>query len=240
MNSFKTTRLLAALAVLTCWNLHPAHANGVSGKISNGQTVTGQITGSGSDSHSFKVTAGSAFFVTVSETGTHDQNFVPQIDLIGPGSGNGRGIARPLYARVTQHEATEGTWEVKVRRNDGGNTGGSYALTLVQVPGGKGTPLTSGVNSSGTITRGGVDVWTFSGTAGHTAKLTLTPTGGAGFAPEAFVFAPSGGQSGGISCDTGSCSQDIATVTDGKYTVTVWKADDNDVAGAYTLSVTTN
>ena len=59
--------LFLSLLILTSWGVQTAHADGVAGKITNGQTITGTLTGLGSDTYTFKVPAGGgAFFVSVS------------------------------------------------------------------------------------------------------------------------------------------------------------------------------
>lgn len=234
--------LLASLFILASWSVNPAHADGVSGKISNGQTITGTLTGKGSDIYSFNVPAGGgAFFVSVAETGPHDDTFVPGITLTAP-DGHIRGRGAPLFTLLKQRNAVEGKWSVKVDQDGRGTVSGGYALTLVQVPGA--VPATGGVTvgtlstgaaGSGTNTRGKIDVWTFNGIAGHTSTLTLNKTGGDGFDPEVAVVSPTGNIIGGASCD--SCSQDFSLTAAGVYTVLAWKADDHDVTGNYTISV---
>ena len=237
MNSFrKAAWLLAALAIFSA-HAHIAHANGASSSIANGDTKTGTVTGTGVDSYTFKATAGTAFVANLAETGTHDANFIPKLDLAAPGGG-GMGNANALFTRLVQFSAAEGTWTIKVSRGDDkGLTGGSYALTLVQVPGaGNPTAMARGRDYSGSYSRSTVDVYTFTGVAGHTATLTLKPTDQTGFAPEIAVYTPSGETAGGRQCITG-CDQDVATDSAGTYTVLVWKHDANDVAGTYSLTV---
>lgn len=233
--------LLASLLILTAWGVNPAHADGVNSKITSGKSVTGTIT-SGTDSYSFKVDADSSFVVSVSETGVHDANFIPMIGLVAP-NGNVRGHGAPLYSMLRQSHAAEGIWTVNVSRaHEGGPSGGSYALTLIQLPGAvggsgglAGGTLSAGA-ASGSNVRGQVDVWQFSGVAGHTSTLSLAATGGQGFYPEIVVFAPGGALLGGSTCP-GHCSQDVSIAATGTYTVLVDKADYNDVTGTYTLSV---
>src|SRR5260370_23173369 len=177
--------------MLTCVSAAPAHADGVSGTIANGQIVSGTVTGAGSDRYSFKIPPGSSFEVNVSEIGVHDRNFVPLIGLEAPG-GYVHGAGSPLHARLRENNVTAENWTVNVSRGDnGGTTGGSYALTLVVVPGAVSraggvavVALSPGQNYSGTNTRGNSDVgvYTFTGVAGHTETLKLNPTGPEGFA----------------------------------------------------------
>src|ERR1700687_3731514 len=154
--------LLAPLVILIASS--PAHANGVNTAIANGQTVTGNVTGEGFDTYSFKIpVGGSSFDVSISETGFHDPSFSPTISISGPGGIAKNSIGRPLYARLEQTNAAAGPWTVKVSRGDeGGDSGGTYALTLVQVPvatgGTLGSAISIGGSTSGSITRGGVEV----------------------------------------------------------------------------------
>jgi hypothetical protein len=230
--------LLAPLLILTCWNAHPAQANGVNATIANGQTVVGTVTDSGSDSYTFKNPAGGSFFASVGETGFHDPSFVPMIDLTGPGTVSGFG--QPLYANVHEINAAAGNWTVKVSRSEeGGYSGGTYVLTLVQVPvagGNVGSTMSPGVSTSGSISRGSVDVRTLKGVAGQTVTLTLDATSENGFDPDVTVFTPTGGLATEFGC-VASCSDDVSLKADGVYTVLVSKYDRNDVTGTYTLSV---
>jgi hypothetical protein len=229
------------LVILTCCGVHPAQANGASGTISNGQTVTGNVTGEGFDTYTItSPLGGSSFVLSIGETGIHDQNFLPAIDLTDPGSST-RGVARPLNAKLEEINAAAGTWTVNVRRGDeGGTSGGSYALTLVQVPvaagGTIGSAMSPDGSTSGSITRGSVDVRTFNGVAGHKATLTVSGTDKSGFFPEISVITPTGDPAAGFGCVDG-CSQDFPITAEGIYTVIVSKGDDNDVTGNYTLSV---
>jgi len=233
--------LLLSLLFLTSWCVRAAHADGVKATIKNGQTIKGALTGKGSDTYTFKITGGSSFFVSVAETGPHDDTFVPGITLTAP-DGDTRGRWAPLFTLLKKQNAVEGTWSVKIDQAGRGTVSGNYALTLVQVPGAVPATggitvgaLSSGVDQRGTNSRGKIDVWTFNGVAGHTATLTLNKTGGEGFAPEVALVSPTGNILGGASCD--SCSQDFSLTAAGVYTVVAWKSDEHDVTGTYTLSV---
>ena len=108
------------LVILTCLNTSPAQANGVTGTIGNGQTVTGNVTGDGFDTYTItSPIGGSSFVLSIGETGIHDTNFLPAIDLTGPGSST-PGVARPLNAKLEEINAAAGTWTVNVRRGDRG------------------------------------------------------------------------------------------------------------------------
>ena len=210
-------------------------ANAATPTIANGEIKTGTITGAGSESYTISVPAGGgSFVVSAGETGSHTKGFVPEIDLVAPGGNAGAGLGKPYFTNIEQDNAAEGKWTVKVSRADGGQSGGGYALKLIQIPGATGTALTG--DSSGSIVRGGIDVWTFTGTAGHTATLTLARTGGKGFYPKISVFTPAGAAAGGVTCSD-SCAQDFAITAAGTWTVLVSKFDGNDETGTYTLSI---
>jgi hypothetical protein len=228
------------LVILTCWNIAPAHANGVTGAISSGQTINGTITGSGIDTYSFHAIAGGAFVVAVAETGPHDPSFIPKINVVAPGASEGPGSVHPFYASFVQANAAEGTWTFRVSREGGGTTGGSYALTVVQTPGAAAAnhAMAAGQPYSGSNTRGQLEAWTFTGVAGGTKTLTVNVTGKNSFTPEALVFSPTGDLAGGFGCGEGACTpHDVPTKVSGTYTVIVRKTDGEDVTGAYSLSV---
>jgi hypothetical protein len=227
--------LLSSLLILASASVNPARADGVSGAISNGQTVSGTVTGSGHDDYSFSSSQGGTFIVSLGETGNHDQHFVPQLEVIPPGAIAGQSEARPYYTNRQVVKAAAGKWTLRVSRLDSNDTsGGTYTLKLA-VAGGAGTALTPDQDKSGSNTRGDMDVYTFAGTSGHTARVTLNPTSGNHFAPEVDVFGPDGALANGMWC-AARCSFDVPT-TNGTYTVTALKHDDSDVTGTYTLSV---
>ena len=226
---------LFGLSLLSLLSLiQSAHANGVSGTITDGKTVTGTISASGHDDYSFSATQGATFIVSLGETGTHDQLFRPQLEVIPPGATSGPYEARPYYTNRVVTKAAAGNWTLRVSRLDSGNSsGGSYALKLAVV--GSGAQIAAGQDKSGTNTRGGIDVYTFAGTAGHSSHLTLTPTSHNKFVPEIYVFGPDGAQVSGVYC-AAKCSFDVPTAN-GTYTVMALKHDDHDVTGSYALSV---
>lgn len=231
------------VVMLTCMSGAPAHANGVTGTIGNGQTVNGTIISSGFDNYSFKVMEGSSFVVSIGEAGVHDESFAPEITIVTPGTGDVRGSARPLHTRIEEINVAAGTYTVTVSRHKGGTTGGTYALTLIQIPGGfsapggvAAVPMSPGAAYSVSNVRGNLGVFTFTGMAGHTATLTLNQNTQAGFTSEISVYTPTGGFAGRFACPA-SCNQDVSLTMGGIYTVVVSKFDDNDITGTYTLSL---
>jgi hypothetical protein len=226
--------LLLSFLILTCRGVEPAHADSVTGTITSGKTVNGTITGQGVDIYTFRVEQGATFVVSLGETGNHDSHFRPQLEVRAPGQTAGPSEARPYYTRRQITNAAAGDWTIIVSRLDSDQTsGGSYALKLAEA--GSGTALTAGQNQNGTSARGGFDVYSFTGTPGQKKRLTLTRTGGEGFVPEVHAFGPGGADFGSVYCAE-SCSMDVDT-GNGTYTAMVWKNDDHDVTGSYSLSV---
>ena len=231
----RTRFLLLSLLLLGSASINSAHADGVSGTIAHGQSKTGTVTGSGHDDYSFTASQGATFIVSLGETGTHNSHFAPQLEVIPPGAVAGQWEARPYYTNKQVVNAAAGKWTLRVSQLDSNNTsGGNYALKLA-VAGGTGTAMTTGQDKSGSNSRGDMDVYTFTGTAGHTARLTLNPTSDNHFAPEVHVFGPDGSMANGLWC-AARCSFDVPTAN-GAYTVMALKHDDSDVTGTYTLSV---
>ncbi len=228
--------LLPCLVVLSS-GIAPARAAAVA--IANGDTKTGTVTADGVHGYTIRAAAGSAIVLSVSETGNHDEGFTPQLDFKLPDGTWGIGHGQQMYARLEQTRAAEGDWTVNVSRADGHQTSSGYSLKLIQIPGATGTAMSTGRDYSGSITRGGVDVYTFTGTAGRTATVNLTKTGNNGFMPEYEVFSPSGIDVGSLSCPT-NCAEDFAISEAGTWTILVWKNDPNDVTGTYKVSVSGN
>ena len=186
------------------------------------------------DTYTFNVKQGATFVVSLGETGNHDSHFRPQLEVRAPGQTSGPYEARPYYTRREVTNAAAGDWTLIVSRLDNHqSSGGAYALKLAVAGGG--TALATGQNQKGTNARGGFDVYSFTGAPGQKKRLTLTRTGGKGFVPEVYAFGPNGEDLGSVYCAT-SCSMDVDTGS-GTYTAMVWKNDDHDVTGSYSLSV---
>ncbi len=229
-------RYISALLILILLRAYPAHANGVHGTITNGETKNGSVTGTGHDEYTFTADRGSSFVAVAGETGIHDDNFVVGLERVAPG-GKGRGTGKTYFARLVEQNAAEGTWTLKVIRADGGNTGGAYALTLVQLPGASGTAMSNGQTYDGSVERSGINVYTFTGVAGHGRALTLNRTGETGIVPEMSVYTPAGVLMSGVACYSGGCAQSVPVAANGTYSVLVSGYGESAAAGAYTLSV---
>jgi hypothetical protein len=230
--------LLTSLLILACGGIAPAHADGVNAVISSGKTVTGRIaSASGFDTYTFELpVAGISFVLDLAETGPHDESFIPSLNLTGP-AGYVSGKGRVGSQVMSIPNAAEGKWIVKVDRHKFGSTGGTYALTLIEVPGATpGVALTPGTTYPQSSTPGQLSVFNFQGVAGQKMTLSLDTAAGSEVFPEVAIFAPGGGPAGGVACNKG-CSQEFPTATSGTYTIVAWRIDNSEVTGTYSLSV---
>ena len=232
-------RFLPVIA-LTFGNIATAHADGVSGTLINGRTVNGAVSATGSDVYTFKVpVSGGSIVLSLSEAGTHNDDFSPEMVLTGPGDIlNIQG--GQLFAILRQTNVSQGSWNVKISAHRNDKAGGRYALTLIELPGiptkpGAVAELSTG-NHIGSISRGQVDVWSLRGVPGRTRTLTLVNTAGKAFAPEIDVFSPAGVPLSRMSCSK-TCSQDLSVTASGAYTVLAYRIDRNDIVAGYSLSV---
>lgn len=236
--------LLLSLLVLAAAQVNLAHADGVNAEITSGKTVTGRIAAaSGFDTYTFNVpVAGTSFILDLAETGPHDESFMPSLDLTDP-AGQMSGKGHLLSQVISIPNAAEGKWVVKVHRHNFGSTGGTYALTLLEIPGaiaGSGgtaaVALSPGASFPQSSSPGQLSVFTFQGIAGQKMTFSLDAAAGSGIFPQAVIFAPGGGPAGGIGC-TKECSQDFIPTTNGTYTVVAWRIDSSEATGTYSLSV---
>jgi RHS repeat-associated protein len=240
------------LLILTCQGISPAHANGVNTSIGDGEIKTGRITTTGVDTYTFPVNStSSGLFFMISETGTHDSLFTPEIDIYRPVGTlyNYTWGAYYAYQRIDAAPVT-GTWSIQVKRHDTspGTSGGYYAVTVMTMPGpvsvSGGLPggvMYPGVTYSGSTFRGDVDVYTFTGVAGtgNSAVLSLAKTGGStGFTPEIDVFKPVGSYGYATWTATNTTLTINTSATAGTYTVLLFRHNVSDnTTGTYTLSV---
>ena len=226
-------RLLIPLLLATSLNITPAHAAGTA--LSANQAVTNTVSGTGSVNYSFTVSNNKDFAAILSETGVHDQNFLPRLTITGPDNSVEDGGRAYLKDFRISHPAN-GPWTVTAGRADTQNTsGGNYSLTLVQPPF-SGATVLSATPQAGSSDTAKVDGWTFSGTAGHKVHLAITTTGDKNFAPTLYVFTPSGVLVDGGSCS--SCALGVNVTEGGTWSVAASKATDDGSTGSYTLSVT--
>ena len=227
-------RLFIPLLLATALNIAPAFADGAGTPLSANQAVTGTVTATGTDSYSFSVTNNKSFVAIVSETGIHDETFLPHVALTGPDNSGMEGTGVYFKDFGPSHPAN-GSWTVKVSRGNSQSTsGGSYSLTLIQPPFTGATALT-GSAQAGSADKAKIDDWTFTGAAGHNVKLTIATTGDAAFAPWLYVFTPTGVLTTTANCN--ACDVGIDVTESGTWSVAASKATLDGSTGSYTLSV---
>ena len=229
------------------------------GPLTNGVNHTGRIEIGDLDMWSFTANQGDSIVLNIGEiavgSGTPDPGFWPWIRVFGPGGatlvcGNCWGDRAAQMAAVIP---LSGTYTVVVSTADSGNDAvGDYVLTLARVPGefqvsegDQGGALATGLNHTGRIEVGDLDMWTFSANQGDAVVLAIgeIPVGPAtpnpGFWPWIRVFGP-----GGATLVCGNCWGNLvadmaATIPlTGTYTVVVSTADSaNDAPGDYRLNL---
>jgi RHS repeat-associated protein len=223
---------------------------GISGTIGSGQTVSGTISGTNTDTYSFTPNVSDAIQVSLGTDGT--TGFEAKV-VVANSAGTQKATcttgvsgtnpfhceAHVLPASVT----TGGTWTAKITKALG--TSGGYSLNLLDIPGATSVSngLTGGImyastTYSGSINRGDMDIWTAEVQANTTATFTLTATGGTGFTPIVWTWEPDGTSLGGTSTSTSTTFNYGGTGRPGgTYTFSVVKSSGNDGAGTYTLSL---
>lgn len=243
----KNRRQLAGLftVVLIACALFPAAASAQA--LTNGANQNGTIAAPGQiDSWTFSATVGDEIALSMAEVGA-DSAFVPWLRLIRPDGAQVASASAPLVAQINTTATQSGTYTVQAASNDGPHTAtAAYTLILAKTPGAfvvpggdEGGPMTVGTTHSGVITRGDLDLWTFSATAGNAIVLSIAEVGGdTPFQPWVRLRQPDGSELG--SADGGlAASVGVTLPVSGLYTVVVGSNDDgNDGAGSYTLRVT--
>jgi trimeric autotransporter adhesin len=215
------------------------------GTATNGQNHTGAIVSGDLDMWSFTATNGEAITLTMAElTGIAD--FAPWIRLIAPNGVVLANVSGATVARTDLHATLTGVYTVVVSSFDPGNDAtGDYRLILAKAPGtftipdsDDGGPTNNGVNKTGTIAVGDLDLWSFNATVGNAISITMAEVAGtAQFAPWIRVIAPNGA----VLVNTSNpvvARDDFAAPQNGTYTVVVSSFDPgNDDTGDYRLIV---
>jgi hypothetical protein len=228
--------LLLSLLVLAAAEVNPAHANAVSSKITSGVTKTGALSGASVDTYTFAAAAGGTMVAVVSETGTHDDNFIVGIERTTPG-GAARGNWKTYSSEMVDQGTTEGTWTYKISRAENGTSGsGSYKLNVMQVPYAGATAMNPSQIYNDSLAQGDIKVYSFTGTAGQAKTLTLSQTSGTGYPPKLSIYDPSGNLITGKGC-TPSCQATVQTAANGVYTVLMTRYDEGGDASGYSFSV---
>ena len=207
--------------------------------ISSGQTLTGTINPAGqTDTYTFTANAGDAVSVTLGDAA--NTSFDPHLQLFGPNGSLVAEDAANVGAEVDLLDlAQSGTYTIAARDLGDDNTG-SYAVTMVRVPGAQvvdadSGPITTNQRRTGTISVGDMDVYTFTAAAGDTVSVTLADTANTSFDPLLRVFAPDGSLAGQDTANVGA-ELDLSDLAQGGtyYVVARDLGDDN--TGSYALS----
>ena len=162
------------------------------GAMTNGASSTGTITLGDLDMWTFSANTGDSINLRLGTT-----NFYGKLQLFGP---NGALLetagSYPVNDDLIAYTATNsGTFTVLVSDVYGGEIG-TYALHLAQIPealivpaGDEGGAMTNGGSSTGTITLGDLDMWTFTACIGDLINLELKTTN---FYGSLRLFGPNG------------------------------------------------
>jgi hypothetical protein len=228
--------LLSSLLILASAGVNPAHADGVSSKITSGVAKTGTLSGAGVDTYTFSAAAGGTMVAVISETGPHDENFIIGMERTTPG-GASRGKWKTYSTELVDQGTTEGTWTYKISRAEHGSTGtGGYKFTVMQMPFAGATAMTPGQSYDDALEHGDIKVYRFTGTAGQAKTLTLSQTSGAGYPPKIAIYDPAGNLISAKGCAP-SCEAKVQTAANGTYTAVLTRYDEGGDASGYRLSV---
>lgn len=171
------------------------------GTLINGQNHTGRISAPGQlDTWTFTATQSETIILSVAETaGVAD--FTPWIRLLAPSGAVVQDNWDATAAQVWRTAPETGTYRVVIGSRDVGNDAtGDYRLILVKVPGAYTVPsgddggtMSNGVNHTGAIPVGDLDVWSFTATQGEALVVAMAETrGDADFTPWIRLFGPDG------------------------------------------------
>jgi hypothetical protein len=216
------------------------------GPMTNGVMHTGTIQVGDLDLWTFTANAGQGIVVRVGEITDATTTFTPWVRLYSPNGvllGQGFGA---VAGEATATAGTNGTYLVVVSDGNGGlNGAGAYRLTLAKTgdpvvvsAGDEGGPMTNGVQHSGTILTGDLDLWTFTASAGQAfvvrvGEITDTNT----FTPWVRVYAPGGATVGSAS---GASAAEVSAAASGSGTYLVVVGDGNGAlsgSGNYRLTL---
>jgi hypothetical protein len=215
------------------------------GPLTNGSNHTGDIHIGDLDMWSFTASAGDSIIVSVGETGV-DTALFPWIRLRGPAGQDLGSSFGGLVGQIAIAAPASGSYTVVVGTGDSGlDAEGSYTLTLAKGPGAftispgdQGGVMTNGVNHTGDIHIGDLDLWSFTAAAGEALTVSIGETGAdSAFFPWIRLRSPTGqdlGSSFGVLAGQINANATVA----GIYTVVVSSADSGlDATGTYTLTI---
>ncbi len=221
------------------YNLHLQRTNGPGNAtpINFGDILAGTLaTGAEADAFTFTGATGDRLFLRMAASVVD-----PQLRLYRPDgtllcSGQNFGGTLDLSSCVVD---TSGTYTLLVTDNSGDETGG-YNLHLQRTNGaGNATPINfSDTLNGGITTTAELDAYTFSGTAGNQARVTMTRISGS-LSPKFRVYRPNGTEL--CIAETGGTTAQTLCALDTTGTYTILAGDRSGTAtGNYALSLQPN
>lgn len=214
------------------------------GTLTNGGNHDGSITLGDMDLWSFDANANDTIRLQVGEVGA--TGFYPYVLLYGPDGSLIVSDYSATSASVFTRATSGGTYMVVVKdATSSASNAGDYRLHFAKTPatfsvpmGDQGGVLTNGGMHEGSITRGDMDLWSFTANADDSIRVQAGEVGSTGFYPFLILYAPDGSL---VTSDYGSQSASIAARASlaGTYTVVVQDATSNAAnAGDYRLYFT--
>lgn len=221
------------------------------GPLVNGGEHPGRITLADLDLWTFRADNGDNIALSITEVfeGGTNSPFFPYIRLRGPNGAEVGRAGRESVAHVNVTARMTGTYTVVVSDfTPAGDAAGRYLLRLAKSPGAfevpegdEGGVLMNGVNQTGAISLGDLDLWSFQAEAGDYLALSIaedlrgetnTP-----FVPRIRLRAPDGSELGEAWAEVAGDLSRVAPLT-GTYTVIVGeKSDSGDTTGRYLLQL---
>lgn len=154
------------------YEIHFVHAPGADehGALSNDGTHTGTLTDGDLDSYTFTAAAGDSIVLSVSGFSASSTNDA-RMSLYAPDGSH----VLSSYNVITQNSLAQGGIHTVVVRSAAAHDTGSYNLYFVRVPGAnEHGALISGDVSSGGVSNGDLDSYTFTAAAGDSVRLSVT------------------------------------------------------------------
>jgi hypothetical protein len=216
------------------------------GPLTNGGLHTGEIVRGDLDVWTFAANAGDRIAVHIGEI-ADTADFRPWIRLWAPnGASNGDAFGTAATRIDDAVAPVTGLYLVLVASEDAGFDGaGTYRLTMTHTPGpitvspgDEGGPLTNGMDHTGEILKGDLDVWTIAATAGDSMVVDVSEiVDNDDLRPWIRLWAPDGATLGSAFGTASAQISTEATVT-GTYLVLVASRDQGfDGTGTYSLRV---
>jgi hypothetical protein len=216
------------------------------GPLKNGVEHTGAITTGDLDVWTFEASAGDRIGAHAGEV-TDDGQFLPSVRVWASDGSSVDSNFGNAAAAVEVVAPADGTYQVLVSSGDAGRAGsGAYRLTVTNTrepvtisSGDEGGPLQGGIEHTGEITTGDLDVWTFEARAGDRIGAQAGEmTDGGQFLPLVRIWA-SDGSSLGSDFGNAAAALEVVAPADGTYHVLVSSGDAGRAgAGTYRLTVT--